>query len=239
MTRFVDELSQTDLRVLIDLGRPACFQPGEPVLREGEPGDYVVVVQSGQLKVTVGARLVGVRGPGELLGEMACLDGLPHPATVVAHGPVCGIMIAGGRFRQFLGGNPAVGVTVARQIITRLRAAERRNGELATHEIAPRLVRMLGELVSTFHPPGAQHNVEIPLSQHELAQLVNAAEVSTQRALRLLRHRRLVRTGYGKVTVPCVSCLDGLAGSLAAGHRDAMKSVIGCGGATHEPPRRS
>jgi CRP-like cAMP-binding protein len=167
---------------------------------------------------------------------MACLDEQPRSATVIAHSPVRGIMISGPRFREFLRRNPTVGVTVACQVIGRLRAAERRHGELASHEIAPRLVRILRELVSVFQTNGSTHEVEIPLSQHEIAQLINAADVSTQRALRSLRHRRLVETGYGKVIVCCVSCLDRAAAVLAAGRKEELKNVIGCGGSAPVHP---
>ncbi|HEV8560706.1 MAG TPA: cyclic nucleotide-binding domain-containing protein [Actinophytocola sp.] len=242
MNSFVDRLNRTDLQALMDIGRPAYYRAGECVMREGEPGDYVVLVRSGQVKISSGAgggpgRLLGVRGAGDLLGEMACLDERPRSATVIAHGPVRGVMITGTRFREFLRRNPTVGLGVACQVIGRLRAAERRHGELASHEIAPRLVRILRELVTAFQTNGITHDVEIPLSQHEIAQLINAADVSTQRALRALRHRRLVATGYGKVIVCCVSCLDRAAAVLAAGRKEELKNVIGCGGSapSHSP----
>jgi CRP/FNR family cyclic AMP-dependent transcriptional regulator len=230
VTSFVDRLSRTELHALFDIGRPAYYHAGELLIREGEPGDFVVIVQSGQVKVTTHARLIGVRGTGELLGEMSCLDERPQPATILAHSPVRAVKIAAPRFREFLRRNPSVSVTVACQVIAQLRTAERRQGELASHEIAPRLVRTLTELVPVFQCSPGELAVEVPLSQHELAQLAGAADVSTQRALRLLRQRRLVQTGYGKVTIPCVPCLTGLAAFLAEGRKDVMKAILGCGG---------
>jgi CRP-like cAMP-binding protein len=69
---------------------PMRVRPARSVLlRQGDPGTHVVLLASGSTLVTLtgpnGERaLLAVRGPGELLGELAVLDAQPRSASVIA-----------------------------------------------------------------------------------------------------------------------------------------------------------
>ena len=57
--------------------------PGEPIIREGEPGERFYVVLSGLLSVTQVERgFRGVLKPGEYFGEVALALGVPWTASV-------------------------------------------------------------------------------------------------------------------------------------------------------------
>jgi small-conductance mechanosensitive channel/CRP-like cAMP-binding protein len=64
-------------------------KPGEVIMREGEIGDSVFVVELGAIDVTVaidgrGAHTMARLGTGELFGEMSLLTGEPRSATLTA-----------------------------------------------------------------------------------------------------------------------------------------------------------
>lgn len=71
-----------------------CFRwrslaPGEVLFRHGDPGETMVLVSVGKLSVRLAQSAgedaeLGQVGPGELLGEMSCIDPAPRSATVVA-----------------------------------------------------------------------------------------------------------------------------------------------------------
>src|SRR5207253_5507056 len=48
-------------------------QAGQPLMKEGEPGDEFCILAEGEVKVTKRGRLLSVLGAGEPVGEMAYL----------------------------------------------------------------------------------------------------------------------------------------------------------------------
>ncbi|NEN79215.1 ATP-binding cassette domain-containing protein [Nocardioides zeae] len=87
--------------VTVELGKPAPrdaveplgmrLAPGEVLFRQGDVGDLVYVVESGRVEIVRelagGAeQLLSTMGPGEYLGELAALTGVPRSATVRAGG---------------------------------------------------------------------------------------------------------------------------------------------------------
>ncbi len=68
--------------------RPAEFAAGDLLFNQGERGDDVFLLRSGQVEVMRGAsgaeRRIGALGPGAFVGEVAALTGAPRSASVRA-----------------------------------------------------------------------------------------------------------------------------------------------------------
>jgi len=82
-------------------------EPGEEIVREGEPGDYFYVIETGSAEVVRagadgGASVLARLGPGAGFGEEALLKGEPRNATVrmTAAGRV--LRLAKGDFQRLL-----------------------------------------------------------------------------------------------------------------------------------------
>ena len=67
---------------------PVHLNPGDTLIREGEPSDCMYIVKSGELIVSKFANdkptHLGYIKAGETIGEMSFLDGLVRSATVKA-----------------------------------------------------------------------------------------------------------------------------------------------------------
>ena len=81
-------LTAEELNHLSSLATWERLGPGEVLFREGDPGDALFVVVTGQVRILVattsGEILLNTLGPGEIFGEIAVLDGRGRTATVAA-----------------------------------------------------------------------------------------------------------------------------------------------------------
>jgi GNAT superfamily N-acetyltransferase len=70
--------------------RVATFEPGQQVFRQGEAGNQMHVVLTGEVAITVShsASAVGVVPCGECVGEMSLLSAAPHSANATARSHV-------------------------------------------------------------------------------------------------------------------------------------------------------
>jgi CRP-like cAMP-binding protein len=58
---------------------------GTVLLREGAPGDSLLIVASGHVRVSKDGQDLAKLGPGMVIGEIALITGAPRSATVTAH----------------------------------------------------------------------------------------------------------------------------------------------------------
>ncbi len=98
---------------------------GEYLFTEGDFGNCMYVVKSGQIDVKVGERLLETFGPGEILGEMALIDQPRRSATAVASAKSEIISINEGRFLRLVEKQPGFALELLRAICRRLRTANR------------------------------------------------------------------------------------------------------------------
>jgi CRP-like cAMP-binding protein len=78
------ELSQRQLERLAREADEQTFEPGRPIVQEGQPGETLYIVLSGEAKVIRGHRTVARMYPGDVFGELSALDGGPRTASVTA-----------------------------------------------------------------------------------------------------------------------------------------------------------
>jgi hypothetical protein len=72
---------------------PVSATRGEILVREGEPGDAFIVLETGQVEVTVAGEPMDRLGPGSGFGEIALLQRSPRTATVTALTDVTGFAV--------------------------------------------------------------------------------------------------------------------------------------------------
>jgi CRP-like cAMP-binding protein len=200
-------LSTSDVSTLLAEGVRREYARGAVLLHEGEESTHVMVILSGYAKVTAASvdgdvTLLAIRSRGELVGELAALDGLPRSATVTAAGPVHVQALTKSSFHGFLARRPEVKEAVGRSVTAKLRSAIRNRIEFSGCSVKVRVARVLLRLAA-IHGEHANRgtNIACPLSQPELAALVNAAEPTVHKALAELRRQGVLVTGYRSVTI--------------------------------------
>jgi CRP/FNR family transcriptional regulator, cyclic AMP receptor protein len=100
-------LDPQEWATLYTLGVPRSFPRGSVLMFEHDPGDRVMILIAGRVKVwrveEEGHEVVlSIRDPGDVLGELAFIDGQPRTATVTALERVEALVISEHAFRAHL-----------------------------------------------------------------------------------------------------------------------------------------
>jgi MFS family permease len=77
-------LPMTGLERLVLSAVPVAFPAGAVLMRKDEPGDRFYVIESGEVRITDGDRVLNTLGEGAGIGDIALLRGSPRTATVTA-----------------------------------------------------------------------------------------------------------------------------------------------------------
>ena len=103
------------------------FAAGETLAREGEVGRTLIVIETGNVTVTIHGQEVGRLGPGDAFGEMALIDRSARSATVTADTEVRGYQLPVWSFRPLIESHPEVVWPLLEALAQRVRAAEGRS----------------------------------------------------------------------------------------------------------------
>ena len=100
-------LNLSALERLASAMTPVSFDPGDVLMREGEPGDRYLVIEAGEVDVSQGGHHLRVMAAGEGIGEIALLRDVPRTATVVATTPVRAFALDALSFKSAMAGPSA------------------------------------------------------------------------------------------------------------------------------------
>ena len=204
---FLDCLEQTEYDQLRAVGRRRDLARGEAIFREGETADSVVIVLEGHVKVIATAIegreiVLGVRGPGELLGDLSAIDGGPRSATVSALDAAGVLIIPRAEFRAFLDRHPRAAVPMLELLARRLREASAREVEFGSPDTLGRVAARLVELVDAYgEETGGVVDVALPLTQQELADWTSLSREAVVKALQAFRELGWIETARRRIIV--------------------------------------
>jgi CRP-like cAMP-binding protein len=105
-------LAADELAALAAAARRQPFAAGEAIVREGEPGDTMYLIERGTVEISIGsgasARTLAGMSPGDYFGEMSLLAGDRRSATVTAVSDVVVLQIGRAAFEKILAADPAL-----------------------------------------------------------------------------------------------------------------------------------
>jgi CRP-like cAMP-binding protein len=116
-----EELAPGDLKQIARLATERFYPPGAQIVRQGDPGDELYIIVSGNVRVMTNGQPVAVRSVGDTVGEMAILTREPRMATLVADGDVRVLCVEQRQFEVMLRDRPEIGLAVIKTLAQRLR----------------------------------------------------------------------------------------------------------------------
>jgi CRP/FNR family transcriptional regulator, cyclic AMP receptor protein len=213
----LDVVPATHRSELLRLGTLGHYDAGSVLLREGERSTHVLLFLSAVAKVTASLEngrlaLLGIRVSGDIVGEMAAIDGGPRSATVTLCGAAVLRVIRRAEFLEFLRSCPDAHIAVSGMISRRLRWANRRRVDFNGYSTRIRLARVLVELAEAYgHNASDGITFDVGLTQEELGAFVGADTDTIGKEVRRLRAQGVIRTGYGSIMICDLTALKDIA----------------------------
>ena len=106
-----------------ELGK--LYHDSEVIIRQGDIGECMYVVQDGQVEILLeedGKEIrLSVRGPGEIIGEMAILDREVRSATVRAIGDARLLTVDKKNFLRRVHSDPSLALRIVESMSSRIR----------------------------------------------------------------------------------------------------------------------
>ncbi|MCA9863399.1 MAG: Crp/Fnr family transcriptional regulator [Thermomicrobiales bacterium] len=177
------------LDALARASRVRRYAAGQVLWNEGDPGEALLVLESGQLRVSrfsgAGVEIVlSVVDAPAAIGELALVDGAPRDASVIAQQPVMVRFVPRSTFHDLLRREPAVVDGLLRSLVAMVRAGNARHAITVGLDVPGRLAAWL--LARATEAPASHHGLpEITLgrSQGQLAAELGTTRSTLNRAL--------------------------------------------------------
>ena len=194
------DLGADDQAVCAAKMRELRFEKGQILFTQGDVGTRLYLMAKGQVRLAIASK--SQRGlsfqiavAGDLIGEIAVLDGGPRSATATALTPVTAYALERSAFQELWSARPAIANAIIGFLCRRLRKASDRLEAMALYPMEVRVARFLLAALGDDRqaPPGRRVPLELGFSQGELALLLGASRPKVNAALGVLENAGAIR----------------------------------------------
>ena len=200
----------------------STLKRGTTIVSKGDPGNSLIAVISGTVKISVSSpdgrsAIFNLIGPGEIIGEIAVLDGQARTADATAN-TNCEIFVIDRReFLPFVRSHPELAMKFIELLCAKLRWTSDQVEQVILRNLPGRLASALIRLTEKHkqEPKGRT----IAITQQEISEMVGMTRESINKQLRAWAARDWVRLEHGAIVVLNVEMLRELA--EAGGGEDA------------------
>lgn len=202
-----------ELDRLLARGRLRRFGAHETIFHRGDDGGFLALIVRGVVRIELTSpdgRNLALRlmKPGELLGEIAVLDGSTRTADAVAAGEVELLVVRAEDVRRIMRDDPDVAAYFIRMLCARLRNATDSVEGHALNDLPQRLATLLLALSEPVVEGGRRAVVAAAPSQGELARLVGGTREAVNRRMRRLVESGAISRDARRIVIPDVRALQ-------------------------------
>lgn len=181
------------------------YAPGETVFRQGEPGHTLVGLVSGKIRISVTSELgqelnLNLIEPGEIVGEIAFIDGGLRTATGTAVNRSRCITIARKPFFALMDRRPQISRHLLALLCERVRWTSQLVADSAFLSVPDRMATRLLDLAQ-LSSRNVEQEVIVRLPQQELADYLGVSRQVVNGYLREWQKKGQVRLARGTITL--------------------------------------
>jgi CRP-like cAMP-binding protein len=201
-------LTLKEWRSLSALGARMLHRRGHVLCAEGDRCVAVTLIVTGAVKVCRSdsqgrSLLLGFRGAGELVDEIAAVDGAHHRSTATCVEPCDVLSVERAGFLHFMGQTERASLLMLQQLAARLRDSDEKRLEFTSLDATERVAARLHELGREFGRISESGlTLDLTVSLAELAGWAGCSRYSVTRALHVLQGHGVIVRRRGRITMP-------------------------------------
>jgi CRP/FNR family cyclic AMP-dependent transcriptional regulator len=194
-------LSDEQLRMLQPNLQQRSYPRGALIVRAGEETDALYIILSGRVKILIPDEqgrevILAVMTKNEYFGEMGLLDDQPRSASVEALEPCQVLRFSKAGLLPAMRDNFDLSMVVIRNLVKRLRDADRKIESLALIDVYGRVARLLLDHAEEIE---GQWIVQKAPPKQEIARMIGASREMVSRVVKDLQLRGYIRAEKRKV----------------------------------------
>ena len=216
---------------LAGMGTRRVYRDGELIFSQGDVGDALYAVISGRVRISsigAGGREVflNIMETGDAFGEIAVVDGLPRTAGATAIAPTVLMAIRRSDLIDLLSSEPELAIHLLKLFCERVRWTSELYEETAFLTAPARLAKRLISL-ATQHGSGGANNLELRISQSELAQFLGVSRQIVNQHLQDWRRLGWVEVSRARLVIRDLKGLESIAAEQPSDSGRQAASIVG------------
>ncbi|MEQ1956817.1 Crp/Fnr family transcriptional regulator [Mesorhizobium sp. CN2-181] len=198
-------MSAADIVAVVPLFHPRNFAPNQLVFSKGDHAEELYILLSGRMKISVlspDGRELAFRtaGPGQMVGEIAVLDGGTRTANMTALAQSEVLVLSKADLANLIAHRPAISRDLIQFLCQRLRDTSEQLESIALYRIEARLARFLLALSDQMSSMSTTVEVSLVLSQTELGAVLGASRPKVNVAFHHLEEAGAIRRHGSRLT---------------------------------------
>jgi CRP/FNR family transcriptional regulator, cyclic AMP receptor protein len=204
-----------ELADLLGLSSQNVMKKGQTLLLQGDPGDSLIILLTGNARVTMVAQngreiTLDYADPGAVLGEISVLDGGERSASVIALSEGRYLRLTRAAFEAFVERQPGMAWRLMKELARRLRQTNSTIESDRAFASGPRLARFLQRLTLRDSVDG---RLRLDLSQSELGSFAGMSRENINRQLGAWADCGVIALEHGQIRVLDSTFLSEIAAS--------------------------
>lgn len=219
--RLFGSLEEKDLCDLVSLGRMIHVEAETRLFEKGDPGEHLYAVLNGQIAVHTSSEsgktlIMAIYDPGDVLGEVALLDGQPRAASGSTLTPCDLFRLDRSAFIEFLEARPALCLRTMELLCGRVRNVCETIEDAVFRDAPRRLARRLLRLAENYgrEVGDGRIRIQLPLSQESLASMLGITREMVNKSLKNLKAAGVVTYVRGHLVLDDLDRIRDLAGEV-------------------------
>jgi CRP/FNR family cyclic AMP-dependent transcriptional regulator len=197
------QFSDAQLAQLLTCVQHRSYPRNAFILRAGEETDSLYVILSGRVKVLIPDEeghevILSFMGPNDFFGEMGLLDDQTRSASVEAVESCEMLRLTKAGFINILKDNFELAMLIIRNLVKRLREADRKIESLALIDVYGRVARLLIDIAKLVD---GKWVIEHAPAKQEIARMIGASREMVSRVVKDLHSKGLIRAEKRRIYV--------------------------------------